>query len=297
MKRTIFHIAIALFCLGALPLHAQSLIETLGALAIASDISGVSAKETSEAANEIQQPTQSVVPDVGQPSSLTAEPGADSEHVQALVTSTAQSGGENVPDVFSNRQVLRRWLGENPAFVYRSRNLPDPMVLPWVALEFKAGELQAQADMLWKEGSKENWRKAIELMEHLVAEYPTTNIAQKARLQLANRRAEYAQKFPDKSDLPKQTIVREPDPEFPNWVKNQFTSVVLGPSVNKIMINSVIYEPGDVIHGTESSPVKIVEINNLPDNSRLCYAVFEFDDKIYRFQPKGLTVPGFANPK
>ncbi|MFC1601403.1 hypothetical protein ACFL34_03550 [Candidatus Sumerlaeota bacterium] len=197
-------------------------------------------------------------------------------------------------DVFKDTTVVRRWLGDEPQFVYRAHNRPDPMLIPWLADEYKASITNANAELLWKKGGKENQEIALQLWTAIITSYDSTEVAATVNAFLPEKQREFDEAYGEEGpDVPKRV-------EFPKQIATEFSAIIFTDKVSehRIMIDDVIYKVGDTVRGGDhNNPVKLKGVKRLPNNRRQGYAVFGFNDLEYKFALGGETVAGMPNPK
>ena len=200
-------------------------------------------------------------------------------------------------NIFRNREVILQWLGENPKFKYDTNDKEDPMLVPWLADEYRARVLEAEAKTLWEMGGKENWATALFLYERILILYVETEVAQDVY-------GSY-EKFRDQFDEEYNIIIDSAGPNgpiierilFPEDIKNSFSSILAGRTSRKVLIKNSVYQEGDEVLGGGVHPVVIRKIVAGQGAIRDAYVVFDFNGKEYWFMQHGELVPGHVNPE
>ncbi|MBN1518425.1 hypothetical protein JXA32_17825 [Candidatus Sumerlaeota bacterium] len=226
----------------------------------------------------------------------------------AIVGLDDETAEDDIPTsliyMLPNQPLLMEMIGPRPKFVYNDHGKEDPMLIPWVYAEYKAKELLAVADALWKERGKDpaKWELAIQKLEEVIAQYSETEVAQKNRETLAKWKELYAKTFPKNINQGVTTEgggqTRRP---FPPWVKQKFSSIYIGDDVSRICIDSQFYKPGDRVIGTgvrtaggDDYSVTVVDIKS---DEGMDYAVFRYLGDLYYYGMNGAPVPGLPNPE
>jgi hypothetical protein len=159
---------------------------------------------------------------------------------------------ETPETLFRTEDDIRQLLGERPTFVYDPRNLPDPMIIPWVRREVIVGELIEMAKENIKEGELQ---KAKKYLEQVLKEFPTSNRTTEARAEL-NR----VQKMLDEGYGPEG--VRQPRVVLPAWVASHTVGVIVdqdNPAQSVVLVGDSILKVGDQVPNYEGVVVDKIE--------------------------------------
>lgn len=192
--------------------------------------------------------------------------------------------------LFDDEETVKALLSEEPAYIYRPDDLPDPMLIPWKRWEAVAGDLIADAKLL--QGKDRG--KALEILQRIVddREMAKTKAAVQARAlikqinaQIAEeeRRAEEArlaeiarkQKEAEAAQAAKvaaaqQNALVKPKLELPSPVRNMVVAIYWSADDPRIMLADDLLQEGDPAPGYPEVVIKKIEKKRV---------VFHFDER------------------
>lgn len=311
-------VAILLFCLAP-AVWAASLAETLEAGAIGAEIgkgsasSGLSARDralaTIGATLPTPEPPRTMGDQVINPHLPDDHP-SSFPHLKGAIDPNFKydmGDAENLlrtTKLFKSKDEIVKWFGERPKFVYDTGEKADPMLIPWLAEEYKAGLLQAQAERLWKTGGEQNWTIALHLYEKITRDFSETAVAEKVLPDLDRFTDQYKKLYaaPDKK-VENGVLVAIQKMPFPQDVKEKFSAICTSKSRGStVIIKGQIYRVGQEVGGDSMHPVTLIAVERVP-NSRERYGVFLFESEKYYYRPFAADgdgddnkVPGKINP-
>ena len=142
--------------------------------------------------------------------------------------------------LFRTEEDVRKLLGEEPKFVYNPRDLPDPMIIPWVRREVIVRELIDMAQEKIKEGYLQEAKKYL---EEILKEYPGSRHIKEARTQLNQVKKMLAEGYGPEG-------VRRPRVVLPAWVVSNTSGVIVDqqdPTQSIVLVGDAILQVGDKV--------------------------------------------------
>lgn len=138
--------------------------------------------------------------------------------------------------LFEDEKHIREALGLNPRFIYNPKDLPDPMVIPWIRHNVIAQELMSDALRYIKEGKLQ---LAEETLKRIVDAYSYSSVSRQAQTELEKLRQRLAEEGKKSADS--QAVV------LPSWIYENTRGIVWDEKKPVVLIGDYILEKGEAI--------------------------------------------------
>ncbi len=173
--------------------------------------------------------------------------------------------------LFENEDDVRELLGLDPRFIYNPKNLPDPMIIPWVRQNVIAQELFNDAMRYIKEG---RIMLAQQTLKTIVDSYPASSVFREAQDEYEKiRQLASLQEVQIQQSRETQRVV------LPPWVYENAKGIIWDPVNPVILIGDYTLTVGDPIPKYPD-----VTIHEIKQSS----VVFKFKDILFDINVEGL---------
>jgi hypothetical protein len=139
--------------------------------------------------------------------------------------------------LFKNQEDIERLLGGKPRFVYDPKELPDPMIIPWVRRDVMVREM---LDTARKHVATGNLPLAKELLRKALADFPDSRLANQVRDEM-KKIEEIERKGYAAAGGQREVIV------LPSWIVSNTTGILWSEDKPLAVLGDLMLSEGDAI--------------------------------------------------
>lgn len=198
----------------------------------------------------------------------------EEEITQEIIEQTdlSEAGSSIIGQIFQSEEQIRRLLGADAQFIYRSGQRRDPMIIPWIRREYDRQQLLAAAQEAEQAGDVATALQSYRQLREGYAGSREAGVAQEAIARLEARLIP-SQTVAGTSSAPQAVTV-----SLPMEVARGLSGIIGAPGAYNCLIGSEIYAEGDKIPNYD---VTISEIRQ--------------DAVVFEYQSQQFTVPMVMN--